>query len=141
MRTFLFCVLVVAGAGCGPAAQPPGSSGGYDQYGCKISCDKCPLQALCVPAPYVPMCLVQCATTADCDETGGKCAIMTTDIAPSVCVGPGVLMECDPPTACTAANECRDANTQLKPLPASYGCGWEVVHCDSGCDSATGSCK
>ncbi|MCU1282810.1 MAG: hypothetical protein JWM53_6356 [bacterium] len=133
--------VVAAVASCGPSSQPPGSTGGYDQFGCKTSCDRCPMETLCVGAPNVPACLVQCRVTADCDP-GLRCAIITVDFAPSVCVGPSSLTLCDPPTACTAAAECRDGMTQLKPLPTSFGaCGWEVIHCDMGCDSATGSCK
>ena len=138
MRT-LALALLVAVAGC--SSQPAGSTGGYDQFGCKISCDHCPAQTLCVPVPYVPACLVQCTTTDDCDP-GFVCAVITVDYAPRVCVAPTSLMLCDPPMSCAAANECHDANTQLKPLaPAYHACGWEVVHCDSGCDAATGSCK
>ena len=139
MRAFLVAAVIVVAAGCG--SQPPGSTGGYDQYGCKISCDKCPPQTLCTGIPYVPACLVQCTSTADCDP-GFICAVITVDYAPRVCVAPSSLVLCDPAMTCAAANECHDANTQLKTLPAAYhACGWEVVHCDMGCDSATGSCK
>jgi hypothetical protein len=89
----------------------------------------------------VPSCLVQCTITDDCDP-GLRCAIIESDIAPSVCVAAGAINRCDPPASCPLANHCRDASTQLKPLPAAFGvCGLEVIHCDMGCDSATGSCK
>jgi hypothetical protein len=139
MRTLTLAMLALVAAGC--PSQPPGSTGGYDQFGCKIGCDRCPMQTLCIGVPYVPACLVQCTTAADCDP-GFVCAAITVDYATPVCVAPGSLMLCDPPTTCMAANECRDPNTQLKPLSASYhACGWELVHCIMGCDSATGSCK
>ena len=118
---------------------PPQSGGvGYDDMGCKLTCDKCPMQTLCVGAPYVPACLVQCQTTADCDS--GICAIIGSSTAAlRVCFGS--LMLCEP-TTCTNPQQCADPNTQLKPLPTAGGiCGWAVVHCDNGCDSATGSCK
>jgi hypothetical protein len=138
MRALTLAILVLA-AGCG--SQPVGSTGGYDQFGCKIGCDKCPPQTLCVGVPYVPACLVQCLTTADCDP-GFLCAVITVDFGPGVCLGPASLMLCDPPMTCGAALECQNATTQLKPLPAGFHtCGWERIHCDSGCDSATGSCK
>lgn len=142
MRRHLVAVAVVASAlfaaGCG--SQPPGSTGGYDQFGCKISCDKCPPQTLCVGSPYNPVCLIQCNLTSDCNP-GQKCVVVSSDIAPSVCIGSGALTVCHP-TTCQVGNECRDAMTALVPLPSAFGaCGWEVVHCDSGCDAATGSCK
>lgn len=138
MRAALVVVAILV-AGCGAANQPPGSGGsGYDQYGCKLSCDKCPLQTLCVPAPYVATCLVACSTTSDCDT--GRCAVIGALGGPSVCLG--TLNLCDPPTACTFTPQCRDAMTALVALPPQFQqCALEPVHCDSGCDSATGSCK
>jgi hypothetical protein len=135
MRTFLFALVFAIGCASGPV-QPGGV--GYDDMGCKLTCDKCPMQALCVGAPYVPACLQQCQTTDECDS--GVCAIIgTTTAAPRVCFGS--LMLCEP-TTCANPAQCADAMTQLKPLAASGGvCGWQVVHCINGCDSATGSCK
>jgi hypothetical protein len=137
MRAALVLVLVFVLAGC--PTQPAGSGGsGYDEFGCKQSCDKCPSQTLCIGAPYVPVCLVQCRVTTDCDQ--GICIVVGSPIGPGVCQG--ALTLCDPPTACTLTAQCRDANTALKPLSTATGlCAFEVVSCDSGCDSATGSCK
>jgi hypothetical protein len=134
MRAFLVA-LVLVGCSSGPP-QPMGF--GYDDMGCKLTCDKCPPQSLCVGAPYVPACLQQCVTTADCSS--GLCAIIgTTLAAPRVCFGS--LMLCEP-TTCNNTQQCADAMTQAKPLPTGGGvCGWQLVHCDNGCDSATGSCK
>lgn len=134
MRAFLVAALVLVGCANGPT--PPSA---YDDMGCKLSCDKCPPQALCVGAPYVPACLQSCVTTADCDS--GLCAIIGNSLsAPRVCYG-GALMLCEPQT-CSNTQQCFDAMTQAKPLPATGGtCGWQMIHCDNGCDSATGSCK
>jgi hypothetical protein len=136
MRPWLVAAMLIA-VGCsnGPP-QPAGSP--YDQNGCKLSCDRCPQLALCVGVPYVPVCLQACRTTPDCDS--GICAIIGSNPAvPRVCFGS--LKRCEADT-CNNPPQCADASTQLKPLPAASGvCGWEVIHCDSGCDSATGSCK
>ena len=137
MRAFVLALALAVVAGCanGPP-QPMGT--GYDDMGCKLFCDKCPPQALCVPAPYVPVCLQQCVVTDDCSS--GVCAIIgNSTAAPRVCYGS--LMLCQP-TTCSNTQQCADAMTQLKPLPTAGGvCGWQVFHCDNGCDSATGSCK
>jgi hypothetical protein len=133
MRAFLLALLLI-GCSDGPP-RPTGSP--YDDMGCKLTCDKCPPQTLCVPAPYVPACLQQCQVTTDCDS--GICAIIgNTTAAPRVCFGS--LMACEP-TTCQNPQQCADAMTQLKPLPTAGICGWEVIHCINGCDSATGSCK
>ncbi|HEX9103432.1 MAG TPA: hypothetical protein VF997_14570 [Polyangia bacterium] len=102
------------------------------------SCASGPPQALCVGAPYFPVCLQQCQTTADCSS--GLCAVIGTNpSAARVCFGG--LMLCEP-TTCDNPAQCLDGMTQGKPLPAAGGiCGWQAIHCDSGCDSATGSCK
>lgn len=139
MRALLVAV-TVALAGCPHSSAPPPPGGGYDESGCKISCDKCPPQALCVGWPYVPACLVQCTTTADCN-VGETCAIILNPDSGSVCITPASLTECHP-VDCVDPPQCLDAFTQLKPLPTRLNaCGWEPIHCDSGCDSATGSCK
>ena len=136
MRTFVLVAALLLGSCSNGPPQPTGSP--YDQNGCKLICDKCPPQALCVAAPYVPVCLQQCQTTADCDS--GVCTVVGNDpTAARVCFG-GVMV-CEPAT-CNNPPQCFNDSTQLKPLPATGGvCGWQVIHCDSGCDSATGSCK
>ncbi len=137
MRALLVAVAVVVGSCASGPPQPAGSP--YDQNGCKLSCDKCPPQSLCVGAPYIPACLQQCRVTSDCDS--GICAIIgTTTAAPRVCYGG--LMLCEPTTCSNTAQCLDDGVTQLKPLTAASGvCSWEIVTCDKGCDSATGSCK
>ncbi len=132
-------VAAVAAAGC--SNGPPQWNGGsrYDDAGCKITCDRCPDAAYCVGLPYVPVCLQACTSDADCDT--GKCTVVGTPTGPRVCVGPSSLTVCEPST-CSNPQQCLDAVTQLSPLPdTSRVCGWRPVHCDNGCDSATGSCK
>ena len=136
MRAFVIADLVLVGGSNGPT--PPGGFG-YDDMGCKLGCDKCPPQSLCVGAPYVPACLQQCVSTSDC--SAGLCSIIGNTLAgaPRVCFGS--LMLCEP-TTCSNTLQCADAMTQAKPLPSGGGiCGWQMIHCDNGCDSATGSCK
>ena len=136
MRAFVLALLFVAGCSNGPQ-RPTGF--GYDDMGCKLTCDKCPPQSLCVGAPYVPACLQQCQSTPDCDS--GLCAVIGNTLAGSPRVCFGSLMLCEP-TTCSNTLQCADAMTQAKPLPTSGGvCGWQMIHCDNGCDSATGSCK
>lgn len=135
MRMFLVAA-ALALASC--ASGPPHPMGtGYDPNGFKLTCDKCGSQALCVGAPYVPVCLQQCRTTADCDA--GLCSIIGNDPAGErVCAGG--LMLCEP-TTCNNPPMClADGVTQLKPLTGSI-CGWQLITCDKGCDAATGSCK
>jgi len=131
-------VAAVVGLGSCSNGPPQSNNSGYDQYGCKISCDKCPAQTLCIGTPYVPTCLVQCNSTADCDA--GICAIVLNPGGPRVCVSTA-LDECHA-VDCMNPPQCLNDTTQLKPLPPTLRvCGWEPIHCDSGCDSATGSCK
>jgi hypothetical protein len=139
MRAPFVLLVALLAVGCGQAYQTV-TGDGYDQYGCKESCDRCPPLALCVGSPYVPVCLVACGVTSDCDS--GTCAVIGSPSGPSVCLVAALTL-CDPPVACTfTAPQCRDARTALRPLPATFKeCALEPVHCDSGCDSATGSCK
>ena len=134
---FVATAIILGSCASGPA-QPAGN--GYDDMGCEISCAKCPPLALCVGVPYVTMCRVACTSTADCD-TGETCAVIGMPMGVRVCIGPSTLKLCEAST-CSNPPQCADAMTQLKPLPPSFSaCGWEPIHCDSGCDSATGSCK
>jgi hypothetical protein len=138
MRSLLVAAVVAIMSCANGPPQPAGD--GYDQFGCKISCNKCPPQALCVGVPYVASCIVECASSADCDN-GLTCAVIDRPGGVRVCIGPGSLMLCEPST-CSNPPQCLNDSTQLKPLPAGFSsCGWEPIHCDSGCDSATGSCK
>ncbi len=138
MRALVVAALLVA-TGC-PHAGSDVTGAGYDDAGCKLTCDHCPPLALCVGLPYVPACLVQCQSSADCD-LGLKCAVIGADSGPGVCVGPASLTACHP-TDCQIVAECRNAKTALIPLPKGFSaCGWEIMNCDSGCDPATGSCK
>ena len=82
---------------------------------------------------------LHCVRASDCDS--GLCAVIGNTLAGSPRVCFGSLMLCEP-TTCSNTLQCADAMTQAKPLPTSGGvCGWQMIHCDNGCDSATGSCK
>ncbi len=138
MRAFLVAAAVIVGS-C--TSGPPRVQGyGYDDMGCKLTCDKCPPKALCVGAPYVPQCLQACLSDADCDA--GTCAVILDPAGVRVCIGANMLMACEPVTCTNEVAQCLDANTALAPLPDFFHtCGWEPTHCDSGCDSATGKCN
>jgi hypothetical protein len=132
-----FVVVVVVVVGCAPVGSNV-TGAGYDDAGCKLSCDRCPPLALCVGVPYVPTCLIQCHNPGDCDV--GTCVVVGTPTGPTVCLAP--VQICRPVECGDLVAQCRDAMSELEPLPKSSPlCGWKVVHCDSGCDSATGSCK
>ena len=139
MRVILVAASLAAAFGSCSSGPSQSNNGGYDDMGCKIGCDKCPPQTLCIGTPYVPVCLVQCVTSADCDA--GTCAILLNPAGVRVCVGASSLAECHA-VDCMNPPQCLNDTTQLKPLPKSLNaCGWEPIHCVSGCDSATGSCK
>jgi hypothetical protein len=135
-------VLLVAVAGC-PSVSTPPTGRSYDDAGCQIGCDRCPPLAVCITAPYQPACLAPCQTSSDCAK-GQLCGVVATDdMPPPTCLAPATLKWCDPPPhPCNVQQTCRDPQTLLRPLPfLDQICGWEVVHCDSSCDLATGSCK
>ncbi|HEY1586785.1 MAG TPA: hypothetical protein VGH63_13915 [Polyangia bacterium] len=136
MRALLVAAaLFIASCSNGPPPVPT-----YDDMGCKISCDRCAPLAECVGAPYVPQCLQACTTTADCDN--GICAVVLSPGGARVCVTPNQLVACEPVTCSNNVAQCLGANTSLTPLSAAYNtCGWVPMHCDSGCDSATGKCN
>ncbi|HXU68236.1 MAG TPA: hypothetical protein VN947_02845 [Polyangia bacterium] len=136
MRATIVAFLLLL-AGCSGGGVHVGQA--YDDMGCKISCDKCPPQSLCVGAPYNPVCLPACTVTANCDV--GTCALILSTAGVRVCIGGSSLTACEPVT-CDNPAQCLDDLTALQPLPKSLNaCGWEPIHCDSGCDSATGKCK
>lgn len=133
-------LLVLVAAGCSGVSQPVTGSV-YDEFGCKVGCDRCAPEAQCISSPYVPACLPRCTGPLDCGG-GEKCSILAGNETRSpVCLAAQALVVCHAPD-CQLAPRCRDDMTQLKPLPKTFsGCGWELVPCDNGCDSATGSCK
>jgi hypothetical protein len=133
-------VAVAAVAGCTGVSQPV-TGPVYDEFGCKVGCDRCPPEAQCISSPYVPACLARCTGPADCGS-GEKCTVVAgNETRSAVCLAPLQLVVCHAPD-CQLSPSCRDDMTQLKPLPKTFSaCGWEIVPCDNGCDSATGSCK
>src|SRR4051794_35438510 len=113
----------------------------YDEFGCKVGCDRCAPEATCISAPYVAACLARCDSAADCNGAE-KCAVIAGyETRPPVCVSARQLVACHAPD-CQLLARCRDDSTSLKPLGTLFtACGWEVVRCDSGCDLMTGDCK
>jgi hypothetical protein len=141
----LFTVAAVAAvtalfAACTGVSQPVVGPT-YDEFGCKVGCDRCAPEAACISAPYVAACVARCDSAADCN-VGEKCAVVAGyETRPAVCLAARQLVVCHAPD-CQLLARCRDDSTALKPLSAqSTACGWEVVHCDSGCDPTTGNCK
>ena len=138
MRRFLVAAALLI-AGCSNGPHHPLSEN-YDDMGCKLSCDNCAPKALCVGAPYVPQCLQACLTDADCDL--GTCAVILAPGGVRVCITANLLKACEPVTCNDETAQCLNATTALVPLPDSFNtCGWQPMHCDSGCDSATGKCN
>jgi hypothetical protein len=140
---FVWAIVLVGLAGC-PGSNAKFIGQIYDDAGCQIGCDRCAPLAVCVSAPYKPDCLVPCDTSSDC-ASGTMCAKL--DSSPesfNVCLGEGAppLTYCNAPATCDRPAMCQDANTLLKPLPnLAQICGWQVIHCDSGCDSTTAKCN
>ena len=124
--------------GCSNGTRPPIL---VDDGGCVAQCGKCAPLATCVAAPYQPACLQACVTTADC-VPGHVCGQLTpSSDADGVCLSVSALFWCHKQD-CDIHAQCRDAQTLLRPLPyLDKICGWELVRCDSGCDSTTAQCK
>jgi hypothetical protein len=112
-----------------------------DDGGCVAQCGKCAPQAVCIATPYLPACLPGCTATSDC-LPGSRCAVLSLDPdAPSVCVNADALVWCHLQT-CDIHPQCRDSQTLLRPLPfGTKICGYELVRCDSSCDTTTAQCK
>lgn len=140
---FAFLLAALALAGCPDGTQPPVTSD-FDDAGCKITCDKCPDGTTCVTLPYDPVCLVDCDSDGTCPG-GGVCAKLqlpglgVANQSP-MCVVPLRVTACEVQT-CDIAPMCQDDQTLLTPLTFKNICGWQLQHCDSGCDSANGTCK
>lgn len=113
-----------------------------DDAGCQLGCFHCAPLAWCVSTPYQPACLETCASSDDCDG-GGVCTILDIDedTPQPVCVKRTSLTQCRSLT-CNIEPRCRDAQTLLRPLAfKDQICGWELVHCDSSCDSTRAQCN
>jgi hypothetical protein len=138
-RSVLTVAAALALAGCPTTSKQPPIL--VDDAGCVAQCGKCAPLAACVAAPYRPACLQMCDQPSDCVR-GTICAQIAPDLdGPSVCVSPSSLVWCNQ-QPCNIQKRCRDAQTLLTPLPyLDKICGWEVVLCDSGCDSTTAQCK
>ena len=138
MRRAVAILLLLVGCASG-SRSPPLSGPAFDQYGCQIGCS-CKGDAVCVSTPYQVACLASCATVDDCAE-GMACVALRELPEVPVCLTPSRLTVCHA-TPCALSRQCRDAQTAMKPLPESAtACGWELVRCVSGCDSASGDCK
>jgi len=140
-RALLALLAAAAMAACTGSSQPP-TGPAYDQFGCQLGCARCAPEAECISSPYLPACLPRCGEGYNC-APGEKCTVLVgrDDADSTVCVAPTTLTVCHDP-GCQIAPRCRDDMTQLKPLPQGFtACGWEVVHCDSGCDNTSGNCK
>jgi hypothetical protein len=114
----------------------------YDDAGCQIGCDQCAPLATCVSTPYQPACVLPCASSADC-PTGQRCALLDIreDTPQPICLTPTTLKRCRT-APCNIQPRCLDAQTLLRPLAyQDQICGWELVPCDSGCDSTTAQCN
>jgi hypothetical protein len=141
-RTVRVAVAVVAllVAACNGASQPV-TGAVYDEFCCKVGCDRCAPEAQCISSPYISACLSRCTGAADCSPAE-KCTLVAgSENRSPVCLTTTALMVCHAPD-CQIIARCRDDSMALKPLPRSFtACGWELVHCDSGCDPTTGDCK
>jgi hypothetical protein len=136
-------VAALAAACNGASTRPTGPL--VDDGGCQIGCDHCAPLAACVSTPYQPACVLPCAGPGGCDS-GGLCVILDGadlgDDAPQpVCVSANTLRPCRS-LSCHIEPRCRDAQTLLRPLAfKDQICAWELVRCDSGCDSTTAQCN
>ncbi len=140
LATLAAFAAAAAVAGCTGSSSPaPVGGTQFDQYGCQIGC-MCKSDGICVSTPYQPACLPACATVDDC-AAGEMCVVLRELPDTPVCLTPSRLMVCHA-TPCMLTPQCRDPQTLMKPLPATAtACGWELVPCVSGCDSASGHCK
>jgi hypothetical protein len=130
--------------GCSGSSAPVSGNPTYDDAGCRIGCSKCPGNSWCVSTPYQPACLAPCSEPGVCP--GGICAILDSpdldsEPAQPLCLMARSLTQCRP-VACAIVPRCRDAQTLMRPLAfKDQICGWELVRCETGCDSATAQCK
>jgi hypothetical protein len=139
LRPALLALVATLTLACNGASQPV-TGRIYDEFGCQIGCARCPPEAWCISAPYVPACVPACGDTGDCSG-GERCVWVVGYDDTGVCLVADKLMVCHQPD-CQVVAHCRDADTALRALPATFSaCGLEAVHCDSGCDPTTGDCK
>jgi hypothetical protein len=140
VATLLAVLALAVGCSSGGTRAPGGPL--LDDAGCQVGCFKCAPLAWCVSTPYQPACLETCSKAGPC-AGGGICAILDLDDdePQPVCVMRTSLHQCRT-LSCAIEPRCRDAQTLLRPLAfKDLICGWELVHCDSGCDSATAQCN
>jgi hypothetical protein len=141
MKTLFLGLFTLVVAGCsGSNGTDFGPS--VDEFGCAYDCGGhvCPDESICISAPYEPTCVQSCLSGDDCQT--GKCIVIFGNEGRGGVCSPGTLQVCHQPDCSMIQPMCRDAMTQLKPLAkTSSVCGWELVRCDNGCDSATGSCN
>jgi hypothetical protein len=141
MRFCLALLVVVAFAGCPGAGQPINGQVMYTDAGCRVGCDKCPVNTFCVSAPYDNVCVQHCFTTSDC-LPGQKCALLNLPGLYSTGCVTGARPSYCSPEPCNIQRKCKDSKTLLIPLDYSdLVCGWEVVPCPNGCDLTASQCK
>ncbi len=140
MRSWLL-VVALGLAGCPGTPIPVNGQVEYTDAGCRVGCDKCPINSFCVSAPYQHVCVERCTSSADC-PSGQQCALLDLPNEHSTgCVTADRPAWCQM-QPCNVQRKCRDSFTLLQPLPYSdLVCGWEVIPCKSGCDLTTAQCK
>ena len=140
MRFCFALVLVATLAGCSGSNVPINGQVMYTDGGCRLGCDKCPVNTFCLSYPYQSVCLQHCTKTSDC-ATGEQCALINLPNSSYGCVTSDRPVWCTK-QACNIQAKCRDANTLLQPLDYSdLVCAWAVVPCPNGCDATAAQCK
>ncbi|HEY7957026.1 MAG TPA: hypothetical protein VII38_17090 [Polyangia bacterium] len=63
-----------------------------------------------------------------------KLLVCVSDSVPAPCHAGALLCDAD---GSHGLNMCKDSSTLMRwfASPSNYLCGWELVHCDLGCDS------
>lgn len=150
-------VIVAACAGCG--GEPVGGGAHTVDMApapdldpaCPMQCGSCAAGDFCFQGSFAAQlpsfCAHGCADDRDC-ANGEKCATLFAALQPSVCVSPTAPIGCGvraPGWHCDLLGPtCKDDHTLSRPFsqPANGICGWELVHCDAGCDATVAAhCK
>ena len=151
----LIFVAVFAGCGgddsCGVPPTAPADHHSDPSYipTCPGSCGVCGAGEFCftpgsvITAGVPPFCARSRKDSRDC-RTGGKCTDLLAAMQPAVCVSDKLPALCGSPTEAGwhcdfAPPSCKEADTLAVGYsqPANRTCGYELVHCDRGCDDST----